>query len=1176
MSITSLQALAGQLHVFRSHPPAVSEESDLYITDTVTTVGQETHRTLTGILLTIDAKEDARLYKSLHFSSNAGIDPAKTVSVALNQLTIVCDHLVIGSPLWIPECSVIIYARKLTIKPGAYIKTDPQSWTKPAGTDAVNTGTSPKKGEDGKNGRKAGDIAIWVREFDGPDAKKPEEAWFRAVGGKGQNPGQGKNGEPGYSIKASGFPATSYKISLETDFLVTKFKNSWSLTFKDNPASFFKVRYRKLEIPQPHLDESYGDSNWPTHGSDALESGRPGEPGQAGRFVSNQRFNTQKNSKPDVVRVVSMSGERGDAGKATTGGAPGQPTTCAHYELTLWKNMGDADNLTWRSESVTVNPNAPTRQGRSFPEKTTSSPGSIASDPVVKGPANAWLHPLLLQKALIFFRDLYLAEQFDLLREYLKDYTAALREEMPENHERSEWNPLNKSEWMAGKMEIATMQLRLQNQLDYFGHRPGYMPIWSLQGALKRYENESEATLRTLLLTRWIAKVSAAKKDVNQAAATALTQIDSKTALVAAQVKTAEEKLAEFNKQMDAMFREQDRIVKKVEGLRTELLIKVKGQAELEAAVKMGLKVVSALCYVIPVGQPFLGAGASVATDLVEKIAFSDKEGTDIAADTLSKASSQWKDSWKEYKKSGEDSEKEAKAAGKEAEEAAKRDKTDFSQKDWQAAYDKSAQKSSKWGQVADGAGSALSKLSEGMAGLQVPESAIEAKLNKVLEKNDEFKELSKSLKGLLEKKKQLSEDLVQELVEINTGYAQLATLASASVNWHQQRTEASSVLSPALDAFNSQMDQQARISLLNALYEVVKAYETTLFKNPKAPNKFDWKLDVIFDKVETLLKVDQTPEKLLAQVEVLKKLFDKNIENVLKWLSEDYGVGEALSFPLEYRLSGTKLKKLQQEPVTIDTMRKGLVPPDRERAFLTNIDLSKEDISFADPKPTSGNAIITLRASDEGIVRSGARLYGVYRESVKEWIWTYTFGNGKLTQAHRTEQAEDLLKMMLKGERLHQQLASPPAWSDLTLSISYTGISGTRPPITNLRFSSVVDSNPAAKNEMTLELRCDDPEVQLNVDPADSGGIDNGKTQIFGIYRKGTEVELSTSLRRQVDWEVPEDLQVSVEKNGEWAEVEGEIREIAPERKARFVKARSIKIVMKDHHRIRCKTLKS
>ncbi len=1143
MSMTSNQALADRLWFFDTHPPPVAETSGLYITNHSETVAGKVRRTIVGMHVILAPGHANGLFDGLCVRPDTGVDP-KQPTVGLHALLLVCDRLQIDGELWLPECDVTIHARRVEFGPNGRIKTTPQRWTRPAGADAEHTSTDPRRGEDGAHGRKAGDITVWAGES--VETGSLAQGRFEAIGGAGQDPGQGKDGVAGRSVATF----TEHSVFWEADWPFGD--NTWHPTFNADPASYFLVQFRRMEIHWPAMNRGIGDAQWPTHGTDACEPGQPGEPGAAGLFTAN------RSAFGGGATARTRSGAPGATGRAAYGGAAGGPDYCYHHVITVWIDLTGTRNGTWRRESVETNPNAPMLPGKSFAAKVASV-GEVEKAPRIIDSANAWVHPLLLLRFMVYVRDAYLAGQYDQLRTRLATYAAALALPCPTDVPGAAWTAENQARWRMAQTEVAGIRQRLDNQRDYFGNPPGYMPLWSLQGALQRYQLESEAAIRTLLLTRWIRDRTAALNNVEATANATLDLLDERNRQMAGQAAATQAKVAELGREVDALASQQEAVQRQIDGLRATLLDEAKGQAESEAMITAGLKIASALCQVIPVGQPFLGAAAGLASNVVPSLAFGDAS----AGDVVEKAGKGWESAWKDYQKSTEEAEKAGKAAAKDAEEAAKRGKREFKQKSWTKAYRAGvAEQSSAWGKVGDGMGPALAELGEGLRALQVPDTKVQAKLSQLAGQHPKFKELTRTLAGLLERKRRFVGVLSETVRGLDELYGQMATNASNAATWQQEMSEARASLSPEVALFNDDLDQRARTTLVAALYELVKAYETTVFRPLAA---IDWKLDAVLDQVQKLLALEQTPAGLLAQAKALEPVLAANIQKIKESLVADYGLGEAQSLKLEYSVSENKLTWLgDHESVVIDPARKGLIPEDCERAFLADVELNKEGVVFAGPTPKSGNAVITLRVSEDGIVRAHRRLYRVHRGAGRAWTWTYNFSSKQLNASGSNQQSLDLLRMILQDDNLRQRLAHPPAWSDLVLEVRYPHLGEQpRPTLTALTFNYKIEAHPAHPDEVVLELRCDDPDIALRCDPKDLGDQDGGTTQVYGIYSRGSIVRL-TATGGWVEWSAPAGAikRQRDRPSADWQAVDPA---------ARVVVAQVIEVAMNTSLRVRC-----
>lgn len=1169
MSITSVQALSDRLNFFSSSPEPIPATSTLYVSHALKEVAGKKERTIVGMHLIIDA--DNAVHQMLNTPATETLVPAKP-QVKLNALLIVCDTLEINCPLRLPECDVTIHARQLKFGHGAFIDTSPLAWQNDKGSDArrKNPGQNEgDNGEDGKNGRHAGAITLWLGSFEHDRDEMDGDIVarrFRARGGDGQHPGQGENGDDGHVV----YTFTSHQTEVYNDYaFLGKTINRANMKF-DPPAVYVHWEWEALKLFTA-APGSRGSAEWPTHGQHALAPGQPGEPGNGGRLTGNRAV-----AEPSLFD--NKAGNAGRNGKKVTGGKKGGPDRCAWYQCALTSHP-------WNEYDVGVdykkeeNPNAPMQPGNSFLEKAALK--KVGDSPKLNtiNCDNAWLHPLLLQCTLTYVRDAFLTGQYDQVRKLLEAYGQALAQPQPVDELCAQpWKEASaRLLWRTAQCEIATLLQRLDSQLDYYGNPPGYMPLLSLQGTLRNYSNEIDSALRTMTLARWVEKQKTAVLNMAETARLSIKQLNDNTVQIAAQLPDAEKQAAALVEKVTAVTAQQTRVLRKIGALKKELEDQAKYEEQHKAQLKFALNVASALCYVIPYGQPILGAVANAAAGAAESLLEDDKTWNETVASNLEKASKDWSSTWKDYQKGVEDSNKAAKTAADDAEKAAKRDgkEKEFKHEHWTAEKDKAKGEVDRWGTALDGLAPALSKLGSGISALRVPESKVAAKLAMLEKKDPKFQEVSKELRELLEQKQRLMTDLAVMTQRVCTGYSTMASNAANILNWNSSLADGLTKLDLEATLFMAQLDQRARLSLVEALYSVVKAYETTVFKSPK---NIPWKLDTIFDKIMNLLETKQeSAAEMLTKAEALRSTFETSIVGeIAKQLTGSYRFGEASCLNLEYSLSASKLSRLSQhQSVVVDPVRKGLIPEDRQRAFLDRIELHKEGLEFAGPVPKSGNAIIKLRVAEKGIVRCDGKLYCVQRDSKREWIWTYHFNTGKLQASVPSVQSEELLDLILKsgeakGKELKQKLSMPPAWSDLILDVSYSGITQKQPPIQKLTFNFWIDSLPAADDEVVLEWRCDDPARAMQCMPSDKGKQGVGHTQFFGIFERNSVVSLSVC-GGAVAWDLPSDIEV--ESSPIELVPEGDAGEHHPGGEApRHISGQQIRLQMSRHLKVRSK----
>jgi hypothetical protein len=1016
---------------------------------------------IAGVHLVFKAGHKNNLYDAFNIPRTQKLDPTKLP--AKRALLIACDTLEIYGELSLPEIEVTIYARRLVFKEQGNINTTPLNWTMDRAADYDLA--QQKGGANGAEGRNAGNLAVFIKEIEEPSHESTKR--FICRGGRGQHAGHGRPGDNGHSLDS---------ISNFFDHWDSHHYNKFYASFA-NPCVFATYKWWWIVVIN---SGQRGQDGWPTDGQNALEPGRPGSGGNGGSWVSNRQ--------DLIARLDNIAAEPGDTAPNCPGGAAGTPTTSTHYHLTIRFDLnnetagGDNDLLETRS----------TKAGIGYTAKpSTGGSGKSAAPKTIDIP-NAWVHPLQLESVLRYARDAFLADARDDVSKFIAPYEAALAAPRPTSEDKSiPWTEDDAAQWNSTQAEVASMLHRLRTQLDYFGNPAGYMPFLSLQATMRLYDLETRDALRTLLLAHWVADESNKAQSAANAFGSAIEQTNKDTARVAEQLVQSEARMESIDHELTSL---QDRLTTlstKLDTLRTELYTEAADDLQKKAAIKFGVKMVAAICQVVPVGQPVLGTIgklASFAADIKE-------EGV---PDTLSKIGETIKKA------------RESAAKGKKAkEEAAKKAKDP-------ATPDEAKKSASVWAKAGDGLGPALSMAGNAIGALHVPEEEIEVELAKLIAASKKWKEIVEQIRTLNEDKASLFNQLSEVLQAIGDGYARLASNADALVTMHSERDRALEKLSAEANQVIARLGQAARLSLQQTLYLLVKSYETTVFKTINV----DWGLDKVLDKITELLKPNTgfNPDTITKFAETVAPLFEANKKTIKQSLLKDYGFADMASSSLEFGFTSKETPEILDQlrrgrTLVINPLLYGLILPTQERGkainFTCKITFKKSDPSL----PTSGNAILSLRTAGDGTVRRGEHLYAVRSDAPRVWTWTYHFSDGKQQPSVPSISSLDLLNLLLdtSDEGIKQKLAAPPAWSDLTIDLEFSPQLPLeqRPVLESLMFVCTVESISAASSQRILDVRAGGTYDRLAISPADLAGRGDGFGDSYRIYNKATNVTL-------------------------------------------------------------------
>ncbi len=1058
-----------EILVSRTDPPARDSGLYLHATDRVRADGRP-ETVISGVDIVLKDGASNGVFRRLNRPRTAKLNPDRPKEKR-RSVIIAADTVTLHGELSLPETDVTIFARRLAIRDGGRINTSPLAWDADKAPDGDPV--SRKKASNGADGPTAGAIALFVHVLDAPTA----EPTFLAIGAPGQAAGHGFNG-----LKGDSMSTVSNIFSLNDSGHVNKATAKY-----EHPCVYADYYWKWGFIQQVHKQR--GANKWPTNGQDAVEPGAPGSGGDGGAFTTN--------TAAAKALLANDGGRAGAKAVNVRGGRAGQPTKCAHYQVTNQFNLLSATAAS-HVKSINGGPKS-TKAGASYTAKPSArgdgKPGAVT---LLDAPA-AWTHPLQVGAVLRYARDAVLAGERDAVAEMLRPYMDALSQPMPTEAEA--WDADAAAGWAPAQSNAAALLTRLNTELDAFGNPFGFMPFLSLASTVRLHDQGADRALKMLLLSAWVGDAERNAESAANAMASAIEDTLADTDRVVDALQKAEARVDALDQDLMALEEQLRRMGHKLDALRTKLFNQASEDLHIRAQIKFAVKMASAIAQVIPYVQPAAGALgdlASMAADMSDSDA-------DIP-DTVSKMGDTIDKARKAYKK--------AQAAKKKAAEAAKKAKSEKPN----ASTGSASLAAKGWADVADGIGPAVSHAGEAFKALQVSDAEIEGELAKLADSSPEWTEITDELRALNVDKARIFGNLCTLLNEIAESYGRLADNADA-VRLLQAAKEAKvAALSPEANAVVQRMAQDARMALQYRLYLMTKAYETTVFKSLTV----DWSLDAVFDKLLALLGGRDTLDAagLTEMATALKPLFEQTVDALRDRLLEDFDFNNTLVAPLEFGMTDAQTPEMLDRlnrgtPVAVNPLNVGLVLPQQQRARAVSFECTKLEFDPEGPAlPASGNMIVTLRPGIEGTVRKDEHLYLVRTDRPRQWGWTFNFSSGTLGANPPSLAALDLLNLLLgpAHDDVKQKLAAPPAWTDNAIGVSFSPPlpPGQRPRIKELIFRCMVESLPAPQSQCVLDIRGVGPESEIAVAPADLARRTAGMGATYRIFSKGQHVTLT------------------------------------------------------------------
>jgi len=1068
-------------------------DNPLLLTDVQVTSNtqNERDRTAIGLHAIVDAADDTqRLYgvtalpADTKRSAATGLLPAQKVT----KLTIICDTLTVRCRWWMPECEVIVFARHIEFTGEGCIDTSPAPWELPNAKDAFDK----TPGANGADGRPGGKVTIYARTVDTPAGSRMK----RVVtdGGNGQGAGKGRNGDNGKTASAAltwlGDDYVDESRWTDSDILTTvKVKLQHH---KGKKILGIRRIWHVAEILTPS-DTIQGTNVPPTDGTDAIRPGDAGNGGAPGVLATNNaEFITLWSARP---------GKAGKEAPRAVGGTAGSPTQSVYYECDYYHkiHVNWFGNLDDNTENAKVKHTEHyTRNGVSYSGNAGNDADAVSVD-LTETEANVWLHASLVPLLQNYVGACYLRGDEAEAARLVDIYAPVFLEPIP--LKRGIWQQADTPYWRALQNEFATLQQRLASHLDFFGKPAGYTPMLSLTSSFQLYRMEVDMALEVLMFAAWVAAKQRQQTQIVEAATEASRLIIKESAQIAERIQQAELRAQTLIKDVDALVNAQNVVQAKLESEWTRLYNEASRDLARIGQIKFAVNLAAALCQVIPYGQPILGGVASTAAEAFDLL---DKEPDEVLKNMKTKLG----DTAKAYKESAEANDKLVEKAKKEATELATASGKKLTVAELK---DLAKKKPSAWSTAGKGLPEAGALVAKAVKSAQLSQSEIEVQLAKLAAKDETWKALSKQIKDLIEQRAAVHAAMLEIGQQVGQGYADLASNydALAVLNGEEASARARALSGNTFRIIEG-IRTRAQLAMTEALYNVVRAFESVLFK----PVHVNWSLDTLAAEINGLVGAKPMHElndkDFAARINALRTAFTTNLADIRRALIKDLQSlnmkDNNVSFYIDAGREAAVLDALNNGvSAEIDTLQLGVIEPDWQHHMLA--DLTLKEIWFDDGAklPTQGDVSIIVEVNELGVVRDGDRLFGLRLAAPAVMSFRYHFDTENLDQPEQSQFSKDLMDLILgsAGDTIRQKLAMPAAWTNLTFRARFNNIDGDAPAIKRLHFSMKVSALEAPR-QIVLEARSADGSSPIVMDG-------NPYVEIYRVIdRSGATVELS------------------------------------------------------------------
>jgi hypothetical protein len=989
----------------------------------------------------------------------------------IREMEIIGETVVFRSPARLKQTDVTIYARELRFEGDGQLKTTPAEILTSPGQ---NNGT----GIDGKAGLKAGDVTLNIGSFY-TGTPKPD---IDLTGGGGQPGGPGQHGTDGYSAGnwwngtscADSFPCEMY---LDDGILYA-------------PAGEC-ITYGECG------ENSYGVATWPTNGTRAFPSGKPGQGGVGGRLVSNY----------DVFGFFTIDGGASAPGTYPTawpttywkGGYAGTPTMAIHADC-YWDTWNACVSCTRYA-----NPNGmPTVAGQSFNVPLADSPFGLAGTYTQEGSPNAWLRPQLLRKILNHIRDDYLGERVAEAEARLREYVSVLDDYRAD----SSWGALDpmirfELEQMYDEMQALLQQI--ENNLDYFGNPAGWVPMLSFEVNKVIFDQEIERAMRMLYLAYWIrnkestgagkaAALVAAREQLRAEIGQAKLDYDDAVAAVPNLKNKAQALATKIHETQDLLVARENELLQQTE------------DPPWLACVRGALKGAAMACQMIPVYQPALGAVGG-GLRLMSNIDPDKPWASIFDAGDITSA----------FQNSAFDSAATSQKAAKDGIDPGKVESKSF---DYLGALR-----------------TASAGLTAGIADIRgyleqrkAPSPEMLAELERLKSMDPEFKELADKVEALLQEKREFTDELVGTMQQVVT-LSDLITRNMLAIDaMNREATPGLLVMDGRASSYLDDMERRAYDRLVKYHYYMAKAYEYRLLKPYTKPLD----LKPLLDRFKDIADANSDHEITPAQFDTFKALYQDLVASVAEEIFDDYNSNRPeLSVPIRFALTPEEISRLNQgEVVNLNLFNEGFFLSTEENVRIYDFkvfDINTQPVGgsygrVASVDVTIDHTGISNFKSDGAIYQF--RHYNTMTENPIVWGARYDPVNDIIDPFKPSAASDSLLCSLLNScaDLDHMMLYSrPSAWADLHVSRVVRDSTGRGIDITSLTLELVFDftrrNDTLGRKDLEIVVTTATPEGQSSIvleeanfqpyfvfDRPDFNGRQDARGRVIRIYPSSSQ----------------------------------------------------------------------
>lgn len=699
---------------------------------------------------------------------------------------------------------------------------------------------------------------------------------------------------------------------------------------------------------------------------------------------------------------------------------------------------------------------------------------------------HSYLHSYFVSCVLRYATDAYINNYTDLASKLCKSYRTLIEDYMNSD----EWQNCeteNKVALQNSLIEINSMLIRLDQDLDYFGNPVGWVPLLSFEVMLTNFDNEIDRAVPTLYMYYWMNNIDQTLENKVEAsefaARTSEQEIERNQSFINSlvlEMPVLQDRCAELTREIDDL-------TQQAEQIRNHLLSKAKHNVKKRNRINKSVGICKNIINCIPVANPLLNTisniafAAGTASNLmgVDDHGFTsvfENAGSVNYQDILKNLSSAIDTcSWENL--------------GKDA---------NLLKSSYESLNESIAPLISSMGNL----NKLLSKSS-------TPQNEVDAELQRLLAESVEFNQIINQIQDLNQQKI----SLINRLVQINNDiYATVTEIGSDVISLDAFRRDVFSGNSKRdLNAmlYIEKMEQRAKNRLLKYHYYLRKAYEYRLL----TPWEGEFNLVGMFERFESLGKsLDGIIDE--AAYSSLGTIFRDVVSEMAEKIIDDYSVNyPEQSAPVSIVLNREQLDIINSgDGLPINLHEMGVFASDEENIRIVDLGIQHIKTHIDGAVGYSGYMDLNMTHSGLSQFRKDGHIYWfdhMSRTTTSPHTWgiRYDAVSQETTVIQPSAASSSLLSSIIGNENNIMLFSRPSAWSDITLQKKVHTSGGGNVVVDSLVLRLKYDFTRRPNAIRNIDITTSDNFMPYIVcSESDINGRDNGNGNLYRSYRMSSQ----------------------------------------------------------------------